>query len=1360
MSKMISVASGFQYSVNIGYDLNNDDKLKNFIPTKSALMLLKDILSSTALDATERARVLVGAYGKGKSHIILTILSVLMQRDRSLFTHLMPKINEDPELKQLVDNYYSDKKNRILPVIINGTSGSLPQAFLLALQRTLDENGLDIMPETNYRAAINAIQKWKADYPKTYDKFKKEISLPVDAFISELNDYNAAIYSEFEEVYPKLTSGSIFNPFVGFDVVELYESVVKSLKQRGYLGIYVVYDEFSKFLESNITAASVSDTKMLQDFAEKCNRSSENELHLLLISHKEISNYIDQLPKAKVDGWRGVSERFRHIHLNNNFAQTYEIISTVIIKDRDKWEDFQDNNKARFDQLMSRYAEHAIFSDTDQKELETTIYECYPLHPVSTFILPRLSERVAQNERTLFTFLSADGTSTLPAFLRGLKDKDFRVITPDLIFDYFDPVLQKEPFAGELHKNYVLTKTILGQIEDQILESKIVKTISLIYLLGQFDKLKPIKEEIVGIYSMEYKPAEIEAAIEHLIKDEYVIYLKRSNDYLKLKQTSGVDVEQKISDTIAALTPSFSLKSALNALNIDNYLYPSKYNDEKEMIRYFEFEFIEEQELEGDIDWVKKAGDINADGVVYAIICENPESIKEIKNKILKTSRGCDRFIFIMPKKSTAIRKILQEFEAASALRDKAKEDTVLFEEYEVIYEDLRDVISEFISGYTHPEDYKSVYIYNGEEKSILRKAALTGLASDICFSTFFETPVINNEAINKDEITSIANNSRNKILSGLLRNVLESNLGLTGTGQEVSIMRSTLVRKEVLLDDQEGTRINLAPSDKLMKGVLDAIVSFVMDAKKKGTASFDQLYNVLTAPEYHIGIRSGVIPIYIAAVFHEFSEDIILQNDLGQLPLSADTLQMINACPEDYTLVFLEWNPEKQEFVSKLSEIFSNYVIEAEKNLSAYDFVASAMKRWYLSLPRYAKESKGIGDKESSKRYLKMVKLLKLNLNGHELLFEKLPEAFGYRDFNEGLAENIENAKNYYDGKIAELKVELIKQTKEIFSIAANRAKLKRTSLSSVIKDWCETLDLHVFEQLFENGTNKCLGLFKEVTNDEETFVARLAKGAVNIYISPFEHNAVTRTLHHFEEQEKIKITQLTVSKGMVYDLEKIRYQFDTVKPDFVIVSHASNVFGLIAPVEDIFALAKKYEAITLVDMAQTAGLVDLNVGLTTIDFAVFAGHKTLYGPTGISGFVMNPAVKFPAVIFGGTGYESANQDMPEDLPQKYEMGTQDIAGIAGLNAALGWSAQVTIDAIRKKEAENRKKLIDLLSRYSYIKIIGNYDSCEALPETAEQVIIFIKDTDGELAEDYMGNRIGSRHQFDKKNEFETNLV
>jgi hypothetical protein len=1121
MSKMIRVKSGFQYSVNIGYDLNHDDKLKNFIPTKSSLQLLKDILLSMKPDSTERARVLVGAYGKGKSHIVLTILSILMQRNRNLFVHLIPKIDSDPELKQLVDNYYSDPKNRILPVIINGTSTSLPQAFLLALQRTLNDNDLALMPETNYKAAVKAIQKWKENYPEVYEKFKKKISLPIEAFISELEDYNVEIYEEFERIYPSLTAGSLFNPFVGFDVVDLYESVAKSLKKWGYLGLYVVYDEFSKFLEANITAASVSDTKMLQDFAEKCNRSGNAQMHLLLISHKEISNYIDQLPKQKVDGWRGVSDRFKHIHLNNNFAQTYEIISTVIIKDPDEWKDFCDNpkNKSKFDELISRYKEHALFSDSAENELETTIYGCYPLHPVSTFILPRLSERIAQNERTLFTFLSAEGPSTLSSFLKRPGRPGFKLLTPDLIFDYFNPVFQKEPITGEMHKNYILTMMILEQIKDNELESKIVKTISLIYMLEQFDKLKPIKEELVGIFGMEYPTDEIDAAIEHLIKDEYVIYLKQSNGYLKLKQSSGVDVEQKIADTVASLESSFSMKEALNASNVDNYLYPSKYNDEKEMIRYFEFEFVEEQELEGDIDWEKKSETLRADGVVYAIVPENDESLKSVREKILTSSKGVERCIFIIPKRVAKIRQTLKEFEAVKILRDDSKENSVLFEEYEVVYEDLREVINSFISGYTHPERYKSLYIYGGKERNILRKTALTGLASEICDKVFSDTPIINNEAINKNEITSVANTSRSKIIAGLLRNKLEPNLGLTGTGQEVSIMRSTLLRKEVLIDDELGTRVNLSPSDDKMKNVLDVIVTFVMNAKKSGQVSFTQLYEKLVSPKYHIGLRNGVIPIYIAAVFNKFHEDIILQNEFGQVPITADTLQAINSAPSEYKLEFLDWNPEKQRFVNAIAKMFSRYVIEAEQNLSAYEYVALAMKRWYLALPKFSKETRGFEGKRVDARYQKMIKLLKQNLSGQELLFEKLPEAFGYKEFNEGLTENIQKAKEFYDLAVSNLKERLIGETKNIFSIASN---LERMSLASVIKDWCETLDEHAFEQLFEDGTDKCLGLFKNVTNDESTFISRLVKVATDLRVEDWDDDTENRFVENLNMYRK----------------------------------------------------------------------------------------------------------------------------------------------------------------------------------------------------------------------------------------------
>lgn len=99
---------------------------------------------------------------------------------------------------------------------------------------------------------------------------------------------------------------------------------------------------------------------MLQDFAEKCNRSGEFQMHLMLISHKEIANYIDKLPKQKVDGWRGVSERFKHIHLNNNFTQTYEIVESAIQKRNPFGVHFVRNFKVALREFFS-YTKHTKF---------------------------------------------------------------------------------------------------------------------------------------------------------------------------------------------------------------------------------------------------------------------------------------------------------------------------------------------------------------------------------------------------------------------------------------------------------------------------------------------------------------------------------------------------------------------------------------------------------------------------------------------------------------------------------------------------------------------------------------------------------------------------------------------------------------------------------------------------------------------------------------------------------------------------------------------------------------------------------------------------------------------------------------
>ena len=517
----------------------------------------------------------------------------------------------------------------------------------------------------------------------------------------------------------------------------------------------------------------------------------------------------------------------------------------------------------------------------------------------------------------------------MPEFLAGYDDQCFDVITPDKIYDYFEPLFRKEVYTSEIHQTYLLTTAILPKLQPESLESKIIKTLSLIYILEQFEKLKPTKDEIVGIFSINYTVEEIEDAIANLIEKEYVVYLKRSNDYLRLKQTSGVDIGQKIRDSVAALAGKVSTKATLNASNFDNYIYPSRYNDEREMTRYFSFEFIDEDEVRLDVDWTMKSEAIDADGVVYGVIPQSDESISRLREELIQSSSGHQRFLFILPKKYKEITEIIQEFNAVSLLREQSSGDKILFDEYEVVYEDLREVISDFISTYTHPESFKSVYIYMGEERPVTRKAALTGLLSDICDDVYSLTPVVNNEAINRNDITAIASNSRNKIIAGLLRNELEHNLGLSGSGQEVSIMRSTLLRTGVLVTDNLLVRIELKPDDELIRNMLTTIVGFIQETKAAGSMSFGVLYRRLVAPENHIGLRKGLIPIYLAAVFHEFKQELILQDRFGQVPITADVLLQVNANPEGFTLAYLDWDPEKAEFVQRLAEIFSDYVIE-----------------------------------------------------------------------------------------------------------------------------------------------------------------------------------------------------------------------------------------------------------------------------------------------------------------------------------------------------------------------------------------------------------------------------------------------
>lgn len=271
-------------------------------------------------------------------------------------------------------------------------------------------------------------------------------------------------------------------------------------------------------------------------------------------------------------------------------------------------------------------------------------------------------------------------------------------------------------------------------------------------------------------------------------------------------------------------------------------------------------------------------------------------------------------------------------------------------------------------------------------------------------------------------------------------------------------------------------------------------------------------------------------------------------------------------------------------------------------------------------------------------------------------------------------------------------------------YGVSMGRGQHLLAAKASHVADETRELLLHLFhctnkKVVFTNTATEALNII---------LTSQIISEECIVYISPFEHNAVTRTLHHIAENKHIKIRQLMVdSATLCYDIPAIQQQFQDEPPHCVITSHASNVTGAVAPIRDIFSLAKRYNSVTVADMCQTAGLIDTDISSSDFDFVVFAGHKTLYGPLGISGFICQYPEQLPPLIYGGTGIESANQDMPASSPERFEAGSHSSIAIAGLNASVKWILDTGIQNVYEREQDNKRRLVELLTQYDNIRII-----------------------------------------------------
>jgi cysteine desulfurase family protein len=225
--------------------------------------------------------------------------------------------------------------------------------------------------------------------------------------------------------------------------------------------------------------------------------------------------------------------------------------------------------------------------------------------------------------------------------------------------------------------------------------------------------------------------------------------------------------------------------------------------------------------------------------------------------------------------------------------------------------------------------------------------------------------------------------------------------------------------------------------------------------------------------------------------------------------------------------------------------------------------------------------------------------------------------------------------------------------------------------------------------------------------------------KENMTVYVSPYEHNAVMRTLEAVRKKTGIQIKLLATDNKGYLDIEEIEYQFMCDEPDFVCINMASNVTGYILPFDKIAHMAKEYEAVVFADAAQAAGNIKINLKETDIDILIFAGHKSLYGLFGVGGFATNSRIferdkKLNPVIFGGNGEDSLNLGLPETGISKYEVGSLNVPAIGALKCGID-SIKSDFNEIRQHEDKMFRYLLEEIEKMDGIIIFQK-------PETEEE--------------------------------------
>lgn len=959
LSDYFQVKGRFRRSVHLERDFYALDKsMEGYVVTVTAREMLERVIQALEGAKSSKAWSLTGPYGSGKSAFALFAANLLGNPHTPITQQAQMLLKRsDSKLYQRLSKLNNNGDlvpTGFCPILISGERAPISIALLRGLK-----NGL---------TSFNGISLTNAPLPK------------------------------IKSLQKNIEKGILPN---SSEIITLFESAIRQIKKQEGKGILLIIDELGKFLEYASQYPSQGDMFVLQTLAEFADRSEEIPLLMMTILHQAFDMYALRAAKTQREEWAKVQGRFEDVPFTEPIEQVLRIVGSAI-ENRKSVSSINNLNDALGSEIIPQHL--------DRNEFVQLLTNCLPLHPIVSLLIGPIFRRFAQNERSLFAFLSSTEPYGFQEFLlkNSYEVKKMPLFSLANLYDYIAINMGSHLYILKDSKKWSEIESAISRLNNPSeLTIKLIKSIGLLGITGEvISNLKASKELLhyVLVDNSEFSTSEFQTALTELEEKSIVTY-RRYNDTYKIWEGSDIDIEGKLHDASTHVDQTVAVSRNLSLYIPTRPIVARRHLFDKGTLRYFSVRYTDVENF--DLDLTKSFEE--ADGLLLLALPTNKYEVEQLRNKAEKVDK--EDVLIAIPNSIGLLQEAVLEVVRLRWVQQNTPElqsdGTARRELLARLLEAETEVSKQLKSTFDQYNNNACLWYYKGEKRSIKSDGERNAFLSTICEQVYCETPILRNELINRRNISGTITTARRKLIQHMLENPDKKYLGITRHPPEMSIYRSLLLNTGIHRQDsdswgffspKETEDTELLAVQKMMP-IWKAIEDYLNDCEMT-RQPITEIYNRLMDKPF--GIRSGPLPILLcASILKHRTEVALYENGSFIAEITMPVFERLLRVPEKFEMKRFRMTDVRKSVFIKFLEVLNQPIETEEPDLLT---VVTPLMLFIARLPKYTLKTQTL-----SKDAKNLRKTVLDALEPDTLLFYQLPKVLGYQP---NIIEHVNNPK------------------------------------------------------------------------------------------------------------------------------------------------------------------------------------------------------------------------------------------------------------------------------------------------------------------------------------------------------------